>query len=79
MTSYLCPKCGGADYFMSERTVSRHLLQYGGPTQKYAVCKNCDEIMQVTESAGFLAIQIICIGIAIISVVVFLFAYFNPI
>jgi hypothetical protein len=48
MTTYICPKCGGTDYFMSTRNVIKGVGGiYGnrGGTKKFPVCRNCDEIM----------------------------------
>lgn len=44
----VCPKCGGTDYFLSERNV---VTGYGGiygnrgGTKKFPVCRTCNEIM----------------------------------
>ena len=46
---YRCPKCGGADYFMSTRNVTKGLGGiYGnrGGTKQFQVCRVCDEIME---------------------------------
>ena len=47
--SYKCPKCGGSDYFMSQRNVVKGMGGiYGnrGGMKKFPVCKVCDEIME---------------------------------
>ena len=54
----VCPKCGGTDYFWSERNVVTGMGGiYGnrGGTKKFPVCKTCDEIM--TRSAESLQMQ----------------------
>jgi hypothetical protein len=46
--SYTCPKCGGSDYFMSNRNVMKGVGGiYGnrGGVKQFPVCKVCDEIM----------------------------------
>ena len=46
--SYKCPKCGGSDYYMSNRNVMKGVGGiYGnrGGVKKFPVCKVCDEIM----------------------------------
>ena len=45
---YKCPKCGGSDYFMSNRNVMKGIGGiYGnrGGVKKFPVCKVCEEIM----------------------------------
>jgi hypothetical protein len=56
MTEYECPKCGGSDYFMSQRNVMKGMGGlYGnrGGVKKFPVCRVCNEIMdkfgEVTE------------------------------
>jgi len=49
VNKYKCPKCGGADYFMSTRTVMKGIggiWGNRGGTKKFPVCKVCDEIME---------------------------------
>jgi hypothetical protein len=46
--TYTCPKCGGSDYFMSNRNVMKGIGGiYGnrGGVKQFPVCKACDEIM----------------------------------
>ena len=45
---YKCPKCGGSDYFLSNRNVMKGVGGiYGnrGGVKKFPVCKVCEEIM----------------------------------
>jgi len=45
---YKCPKCGGSDYFVSNRNVMKGIGGiYGnrGGVKKFPVCKVCEEIM----------------------------------
>jgi hypothetical protein len=48
--TYNCPKCGGVDYFMSNRNVMKGIGGiYGnrGGVKSFPVCKVCDEIMSI--------------------------------
>jgi len=48
MDDYKCPKCGGSDYFMSQRNVMKGMGGlYGnrGGVKKFPVCRVCNEIM----------------------------------
>lgn len=44
---YKCPKCGGSDYFMSQRNVVKGMgWTQRGSIKSIPVCRVCDEIMQ---------------------------------
>ena len=47
MAEYKCPKCGGSDYFMSQRNVVKGMgWAQRGSIKSIPVCRVCDEIMQ---------------------------------
>jgi hypothetical protein len=47
MAEYKCPKCGGFDYFMSQRNVVKGMgWAQRGSIKSIPVCRVCDEIMQ---------------------------------
>ena len=75
MASHVCPKCGGTDFFMSERNVTTGFGFYtGGTTQKFPVCKTCNEIMTVNQSGGEFVFEFIVIAVIVITLVVLGFA-----
>ena len=44
---YKCPKCGGSDYFMSQRNVVKGMgWAQRGSLKSIPVCRACDEIME---------------------------------
>ena len=48
MAYYKCPKCGGSDYYMSNRNVMKGIggiWGNRGGVKKFPVCKVCEEIM----------------------------------
>ena len=46
-TTYKCPKCGGSDYFMSQRNVVKGMgWAQRGSIKSIPVCRVCDEIME---------------------------------
>ena len=46
-TTYKCPKCGGSDYFMSQRNVVKGMgWAQRGSLKSIPVCRACDEIME---------------------------------
>ena len=48
--NYVCPKCGGSDYFMSQRNVVSGIGIYQSAKLKsIPVCRVCDEIMTGTR------------------------------
>jgi hypothetical protein len=50
MTSLTCPKCGGSDYFMSQRNVVKGMgWAQRGSIKSIPVCRVCDEIMQGSQ------------------------------
>jgi hypothetical protein len=52
-TTYKCPKCGGSDYFMSQRNVVKGMgWAQRGSIKSIPVCRVCDEIMQGSQ-VGF--------------------------
>jgi hypothetical protein len=54
--SYKCPKCGGSDYYMSNRNVMRGIggiWGNRGGVKKFPVCKACEEIMDRSGSWKF--------------------------
>ena len=49
--TYKCPKCGGSDYFMSQRNVVRGMgYRLHGGIASIPVCKVCDEIMAMNKT-----------------------------
>lgn len=47
MKEYICPKCGGSDYFMSQRNIVKGMgWAQRGSIKSIPVCRVCDEIMQ---------------------------------
>jgi hypothetical protein len=47
MAEYKCPKCGGSDYFMSQRNVVKGMgWAQRGSIKSIPVCRVCDEIME---------------------------------
>ena len=51
--TYKCPKCGGSDYFMSQRNVVKGMgWAQRGSIKSIPVCRVCDEIMQGSQ-VGF--------------------------
>ena len=45
-SNYKCPKCGGSDYFMSQRNVVKGMgWAQRGSIKSIPVCRVCDEIM----------------------------------
>ena len=47
MDEYKCPKCGGSDYFMSQRNVVKGMgWAQRGSIKSIPVCRVCDEIME---------------------------------
>jgi hypothetical protein len=49
-TTYKCPKCGGSDYFMSQRNVVKGMgWAQRGSIKSIPVCRVCDEIMQGSQ------------------------------
>lgn len=47
MADYKCPKCGGSDYFMSQRNVVKGMgWAQRGSIKSIPVCRVCDEIME---------------------------------
>ena len=51
--SYKCPKCGGSDYFMSQRNVVKGMgWAQRGSIKSIPVCRVCDEIMEGSQ-VGF--------------------------
>ena len=58
MSDFICPKCGGFDYYFSNRTVMKGIggiWGNRGGVKKFPVCKVCEEIMDVTEEAKSIA------------------------
>lgn len=52
-TTYKCPKCGGSDYFMSQRNVVKGMgWAQRGSIKSIPVCRVCDEIMEGSQ-VGF--------------------------
>ena len=53
MAGYKCPKCGGSDYFMSQRNVVKGMgWAQRGSIKSIPVCRVCDEIMEGSQ-VGF--------------------------
>ena len=78
MASHICPKCGGTDFFMSERNVTTGYMFYtGGTTEKFPVCKTCNEIMTVTQSGGESASDFIFTVVGLIALVVLGFVIYG--
>ena len=77
MTSNLiCPKCGGADYFLSERNVVKGIGGiYGnrGGTKKFPVCRTCDEIMAKSVRTEFGTMWPLLIGLVVLSILLMVF------
>jgi len=51
MSDFRCPKCGGFDYYFSNRTVIKGIggiWGNRGGVKKFPVCKVCEEIMDST-------------------------------
>lgn len=74
---YKCPKCGGSDYFMSNRNVMKGIGGiYGnrGGVKKFPVCKVCEEIMDtigtkiMSKRTKLIVVLPILIGIALVLV-----------
>ena len=74
---YKCPKCGGSDYFMSNRNVMKGVGGiYGnrGGIKKFPVCKVCEEIMDtigtkvLSKRSKLIFILPFVIGLALIVV-----------
>lgn len=81
-TNLVCPKCGGTDYFLSERNVITGMGGiYGNRagTKKFPVCKTCDEIMDHSAADRAWANKFIKImGIVMVaSLIIFLVAFFG--
>ncbi len=57
MSEYICPKCGGSDYFMSQRNVVKGMgWAQRGSIKSIPVCRVCNEIMQGSQ-IGFKNIE----------------------
>ena len=77
----VCPKCGGTDYFLSERNVVKGTGGiYGnrGGTKKFPVCKTCDEIMDRSAAdrewgLKFAKVMALVMGASLIIIFVALF------
>ncbi len=54
MSDFRCPKCGGFDYYLSNRNVMKGIggiWGNRGGVKKFPVCKVCEEIMDSTLEA----------------------------
>jgi len=68
MSDYKCPKCGGTDYFMSQRTVMTGIggvWGNRGGVKEFPACSVCNEIMVslVKRKSRFMKVLLIIIGI----------------
>lgn len=78
--SYKCPKCGGSDYYMSNRHVMRGIgrLLRGG-VKKFPVCKACEEIMDRSGSRKITKRALIIVLILILIYFIFwIVAFLGP-
>ena len=74
---YKCPKCGGSDYYMSNRNVMKGIggiWGNRGGVKKFPVCKVCEEIMDtigtkvLSKRSKLIFILPFVIGLALIVV-----------
>jgi hypothetical protein len=50
MSNLICPKCGGTDYFLSQRNVVKGAGYFlRGSMPELNICRVCDEIMSLPE------------------------------
>ena len=78
-SNLVCPKCGGTDYFLSERNVVKGMGGiYGntGGTKKFRVCKTCDEIMaksaESLQKQGKIATKVVVVCLLLFAVMIVL-------
>lgn len=84
VSDFRCPKCGGVDYYFSNRTVMKGIggiWGNRGGVKKFAVCKVCEEIMDstikkvpVAEKPEFKFIGIVVVGFFLLYFILFLFS-----
>jgi ribosomal protein S27E len=75
MSNYQCPKCGGTEYFMSQRNVMKGIGGLWGNTgglKAFPVCRVCDEIMALPKGRSkLLKVVLIVLGIYVGIIIIF--------
>ena len=78
-SNLVCPKCGGTDYFWSERNVVTGMggiFGNRGGTKKFCVCKTCDEIMaksaESLQKQGRIPTKVLVVCLLLLAVTVVL-------